>query len=313
VTFGFTPFPWSRFRDLEELARCVQVAEGLGYAAVGLPCHLLVPAWPQAAPATKLWYDPVTLAAFLAARTSRIVVETLVLVVPYYPPVQLAKALATADVASGGRIRLGVGTGWMRAEFRRLGLPYEERGAMTDEYLRAMRALWTMDRPRFAGRWVSFEDVSFLPRPTRADGVPIVVGGSGSRPLHRVAELGAGWHPLVGGAAGVRRGLTELEPLMLERGRDVGDLHVGYTFAAGDDPELEAMSHDPLSAGGHGAGARELREGTGRLGTGACIDAIGELVDAGVNHVAVSFAWHDAASLEEELRWFAAEVMPAFA
>ena len=82
---------------------------------------------------------------------------------PYHPPVQLAKALVTLDLMSGGRIRLGVGAGWMRAEFRRLGIPYEERGAITDEYLRAMRELWTAERPSFAGRYVSFDDVSFPP------------------------------------------------------------------------------------------------------------------------------------------------------
>jgi probable F420-dependent oxidoreductase len=314
VTFGFTAFPWSRFEAVEEIAECAQVADTLGFAATHVPCHLLPPAWPDAPAATKLWHDPITMATFLAARTSRLVIETTVLVIPYYPPIQLAKAVATADVLSQGRIRLGVGSGWMRAEFRRLGIDYDQRGSITDEYLRAMRALWTEDRPKFDGRWVSFENVSFLPRPTREDGIPIVVGGSGPRPFRRVAELGVGWHPLSGGAAAVRSGLDEIEPLMRARGRAVGDLHVGYTFAAGDDPELADMNRQPHGAGGLGDHATAAGpRGSGRFPVEACIRGIAELADAGVNHVLVSLAWHDAASLVEELRWFAAEVMPAFA
>src|SRR5438552_1286066 len=118
LTFGFGVFPYTRFRDLDDLVATVELGEALGYDAVALPEHLLPPAWPDAPAHTKVWHDQVALASFLAARTTRLRLLTSVLVVPYHPPVQLAKALATLDLLSGGRVRLGVGAGWMRAEFR---------------------------------------------------------------------------------------------------------------------------------------------------------------------------------------------------
>jgi alkanesulfonate monooxygenase SsuD/methylene tetrahydromethanopterin reductase-like flavin-dependent oxidoreductase (luciferase family) len=150
--FGFMLFPYSRFSDIEDVAETVCVAERAGFSTCVLPHHLLPPTWPQAAPASKVWYDPITLSAFLAARTSTLVFRTGVLVAPYLQPIPLAKAVATLDIVSGGRFRLGVGVGWMRAEFRRLGIPFEERAAITDEYLRAMRKLWNSESPSFSGQ-----------------------------------------------------------------------------------------------------------------------------------------------------------------
>src|SRR5689334_21371953 len=138
IGFGFGISPYNRLQHVSELVEVVQAGEKLGFDAVLLPEHLLPPRWQGADPSTKFWYDLATLGAFLAAATARIRFITSVLVVPYHPPVQLAKAIATLDVLSGGRIACGVGVGWMRAEFRRLGIPFEERGAITDEYLRAM-------------------------------------------------------------------------------------------------------------------------------------------------------------------------------
>jgi alkanesulfonate monooxygenase SsuD/methylene tetrahydromethanopterin reductase-like flavin-dependent oxidoreductase (luciferase family) len=133
LTFGLGLFPYSRFRGADDVVETVATAERLGFSVVGLPEHLLLPVWPTAPEHTKVWHDQLALAAYLAGGTSRIDFLTTVLVVAYHPPVQLAKALVTLDLMSGGRIRLGVGAGWMRAEFRRLGIPYEERGAITDE------------------------------------------------------------------------------------------------------------------------------------------------------------------------------------
>src|SRR5438067_650940 len=150
MQFGFGIFPYSRFRDVRAVVDVVQAGEALGYDAVMLPEHLLPPRWPDADISTKLWYDLPVLAAFLAASTRRVRFLTSVLVLPYHHPVALAKALATLDVLSGGRVWCGVGTGWMKAEFRRLGIAFDERGAITDEYLRAMKELWTSDAPSFA-------------------------------------------------------------------------------------------------------------------------------------------------------------------
>src|SRR5260221_12588898 len=110
-------FPYTRFRSAGEMAEVVVEAEELGFDIVGLPEHLLTPQWPTADPVTKYWHDLPALITFLAGVTKRIRFLTSVLVVPYHPPIQMAKALATADVLSDGRVMLGVGAGWMEAEF----------------------------------------------------------------------------------------------------------------------------------------------------------------------------------------------------
>ena len=212
---------------------------------------------------------------------------------------QLAKALATLDLLSGGRVRLGVGAGWMRAEFRRLGIPFEERGAITDEYLRAMRELWTAERPSFSGRYVSFDDVSFLPRPGH---IPIYVGGSGARPFRRIAELGDGWLPLPATAEEIATGRLQIRRLFGDRGRDPDSLWIGCSFRAGGDPETERMA-------AHVAGGERDPARGGRVPAGECLRAIEELRAAGASHVSVAFAWRTGEELRDELRWFAAEVM----
>ena len=312
LTVGFGIFPYTRFRDAGELVETVVIGERLGFDLVSMPEHLLTPRWPTAPLHTKYWHDQLTLASFLAARTERLLFLTSVLVVPYHPPVQLAKALATVDVLSGGRIRLGVGAGWMKAEFRRLGIPYDERGAITDEYLAAMRELWRAEEPAYSGSHVTLEDVSFLPKPLTPGGVPIYIGGSGPRPFRRVAELGDGWLPMAAGAAEVRAGRAALEPLLAQRGRSLDELWVGCGFRAAADPEAEALVAHASARGGEGAGEPTASLGrAGRLSAQACIEGIAELAAAGVTSVQIAVGWRDATELREQLEWLAAEVLPA--
>jgi len=306
LTLGFGIFPFSRFGSTDDLVETVAEGERLGYSVVGIPEHLLLPTWPTAPLHTKVWHDQLTLAAFLAGNTSRIEFMTTVLVVPYHPPVQLAKALATLELMSAGRIRLGVGTGWMRAEFRRLGLPYDERGAITDEYLRAMRELWTAERPSFQGSYVSFDDVSFLPRPAKP--IPIIVGGSGPRPLRRVAELGDGWIPMPMGPRELEAGLARLEPLLAERGRTRESVWVAGSLSVDHDPEMHQLVAHAEADGG--AGAEQVQSQRASLSADECIERLAELQAAGANHVSIGFAWRDGAELRERLAWFAEAVAP---
>lgn len=307
IGFGFSVFPYSRFTGTEELASVVQLGEELGFDAVLLPEHLLPPAWPNADLASKLWYDPLTLAAFLAGRTSRIAFLTSVLVVPYYHPIRLAKALATLDVVSNGRIWLGVGAGWMPAEFKRLGIPLADRAAITDEYLRAMIELWTSpsaEGPAFEGRFVSFRDVSFLPRPVQQPHIPILVGGTGPRPFRRVVELGQGWYPMTGSPAEVQDGVARLRSMFEAAGRDPTSLWVGCGgVSMGTDDLTARMRHD---AGGPDTDAAPCTTAA------EAIDRIHRYREAGATFLSVGFAWRSAAELGEQMRAFAVDVMPAF-
>lgn len=198
-------------------------AEALGYDSVWVGDHIVYPP-PLAERFGGEFYEAVTTLSFVAAQTSRIAVGTAVLVLPYRHPLVLAKQLATLDALSGGRLIVGVGAGWLEEEYRALGAPFAERGAATDEYLKAMRTLWTAERPRFAGKFVTFPEVLFAPRPRAT--LRVWVGGNSPRALRRAAELGDGWLPIWHAATG--RGFTppalrdkcaELERLRARAGR----------------------------------------------------------------------------------------------
>src|SRR2546427_8879265 len=174
-------------------------AEQLGLDGVFVPDHIL------AKPATTEaygghWPDPFSLLAYLAGRTQRIRLGASVIVLPYRNALVTAKAAATVDQASGGRFIFGVGVGWDEAEFTDLRLPFRERGRLSDDYIRAIKAAFASDVPEYKGSYVSFSGATFAPRPAQRPHPPIWVGGApgaGSAPaVGRAAELGDAWHPL---------------------------------------------------------------------------------------------------------------------
>ena len=304
MSFGFSIFPFDRYQSVGEMVEVAQCGDRLGFDALLLPEHLLPPEWPNAEMASKLWFDVPTLAAHFAAVTSRVKFLSGVTVVPYHHPVALAKALATLDVLSNGRVLFGAGAGWMRAEFRRLGLPYQERGAMTDDYLRAIIELWCSESPRYQGKYISFEDVSFYPKPVQKPHIPIMIGGTGPRPFQRIAELGNGWFPMTASIETMRSGLADIGARMERLGRDPGKLWVGYTgFGMGEDKQTRAMRHD--------AGDAAPDEGPARS-AGEAIERIERFRRAGVTFLSMGFPWQTAGELMEQLERFASDVMPAF-
>ncbi|MCI0549081.1 MAG: LLM class F420-dependent oxidoreductase [Candidatus Rokubacteria bacterium] len=200
-------------------------AEELGWDGVFVPDHIL------AKPATAelygpSWPDPFSLLAFLAGRTRRIQVGASVIVLPYRNPLVTAKAAATVDQVSNGRFICGIGVGWDEAEFRDLGLPFRERGAMTDEYLRIIKAAWGADVPSFAGRYFTFSGATFAPRPVQTPHPPIWAGGAPgalSPPaLRRAGELCDAWHPIYLGWADLEKGMATVRDIATRAGRPGG-------------------------------------------------------------------------------------------
>lgn len=164
--------------------------------------------------------DPLELLAFLAGVTERIVLGTGILVAPEHHPVQLAKRCATLDVLSGGRLRLGVGVGWMREELEAVGIDFATRGARTDEVLAAMQALWADGEASFAGEHVAFDRLISVPKPRQPGGVPIHVGGHSAAAARRAGRFGAGFQPLglTGDALAGR--VAEMRTAAVAAGRD---------------------------------------------------------------------------------------------
>jgi probable F420-dependent oxidoreductase len=169
-------------------------AEALGFDAVFVNDHIIVDGSPRAEPWTNT-YDPLIALSFIAAHTVRVGVGVSVLIMPYRNPIATAKALATLDQMSGGRLTIGVGVGWNEAEFNALGVPFGERGARTNEYLRIWQACWAPGLVSFTGRFFSFAEMHVSPKPQQQPHPPIWIGGASDAALRRAARFAAVWQP----------------------------------------------------------------------------------------------------------------------
>src|SRR5512134_2286366 len=205
----------------ETLLACARAAEAAGLDEIHVPDHIAIP--PDDAEGSGGRYlDPLTALAWLAAKTTRIGLGTGVLILPYRPALPTAKAIASVQELSGGRLRLGVGIGWMEAEFRALGVARERRGRDSDETLAFLRRCFEADVVR-----ANEQDFLFLPRPPRP---PIYVGGAGEHALRRVIRFGDGWMPMTGEPAKLAEGRARLRELADEAGRTTPEIVAFSSF-----------------------------------------------------------------------------------
>ncbi len=196
--------------------------------------------------------DPLIWLAYAAGITTEVRLATGILIVPQRNPVVLAKECATLDKLSNGRFELGIGVGWLEEEFSALGLPFYDRGRRTDDYVAAMRALWTQDRASYTGQFAQFDQVIQRPQPLQPGGVPIVVGGHSNAAARRAGKLGDGFFPI----SATEDDLVDLLELMrttaTEHGRDGDaiDVTVGSWSPRRDSidkvKELEQLGVDRL-------------------------------------------------------------------
>jgi probable F420-dependent oxidoreductase len=198
--------------DPAALGALAQTAEELGYDAVWISDHVVVPeeirsSYPYSVDGrfvtqpVQPYLEPLSTMGFLAGRTRRVRIGVAVLVMPYRHPLLTAKMIATLDNLSGGRIDLGIGVGWMREEFEALGISsdiYEHRGSATDEQVRILKSVWTEDIAGFDGRFYRFDRVGVHPHPVQKPHPPVWVGGHTPPALRRTARLGDGWLPIGG-------------------------------------------------------------------------------------------------------------------
>ena len=215
MKFGWIlPNNWGVGRPADVIDLGVR-AEPLGYDSVWVNHHVLNVGYVGERLGDRPYYDALTTLTWIAARTERLRLGTSVLVLPYLHPMVLAKAVATLDVMSGGRVTLGVGVGSLPAENRALGSDYATRGAYASESIRVMRELWTAPEPSFAGRYFRFDGVRFSPKPLQPGGVPILVGGGSRAALARCARLGDGWHPMDAPLPRLRDRVTRAAPTVV--------------------------------------------------------------------------------------------------
>ena len=228
----------------DALETLVQRGEDLGFASVMIADHVVFPVtiasrYPYTAdgrfPGGGDALEQLSLMAFVAAKTRRLRLVSSVMILPHRNPVVTAKTLATIDVLSNGRVTAGVGVGWLREEFRALGAPdFDRRGAVSDEYIRIFKTLWTTSPASFKGEFYAFDDIRCLPHPVQKPHPPIWIGGHSRAALRRVARLGDGWHP-VGANPAVPLPAVELRALLDELAR--------LTEAEGRDPRALTISY----------------------------------------------------------------------
>jgi probable F420-dependent oxidoreductase len=177
----------------EAMRRVAVLAEELGYADVWFSDHLVVPTGAVYPPSAYV-YEPLVAMAWVAAATNRVRIGTTVLVLPMRNPLFVAKALASIDQMSGGRVILGAAAGWLEAEFDALGVPFDERGARTDEALEMMRRVWTDDHidADYPVHGARFRSMRALPQPVGH--LPIWIGGHAGVAIDRAIRVGDGWH-----------------------------------------------------------------------------------------------------------------------
>jgi probable F420-dependent oxidoreductase len=298
----------------EIVIRIAQEGEAMGYDYLTLTDHILlpnlkVPGYPYSesgeffteGPQNR--HDQLTAAAYIAAKTSHIRLVLAVMVVPYRPAVLAAKMLATIDVLAGGRLTVGIGAGWLEAEFDAVAVtPFAARGAVTDEYIRAFRTLWTEEDPHFAGNWVKFDGVLFEPKPVQKPHPPIWVGGESGPALRRAARLGDAWYPigsnnkhLLDTLPRYRAGVERLRRFAQEAGRDPAKVALTYRVKRYGEALPDKAS-----------------DGDRRLFSGSTADIVADfqaLRDLGVSAVDIDFERPDPEASLAEMRRFKETVL----
>jgi len=228
----------------EALETILQRGEALGFHSAVVADHVVVPTamasrYPYtlsgAFPGGGEALEQLTLMAFAAGRTRTLRLVTSAMILPHRNPVLAAKMLATIDVLSNGRLTVGVGVGWLREEFEALDArDFERRGAVSDEYLRIFKTLWTEDPASFAGEFYRFGALRCLPQPVQKPHPPIWIGGHSAPALRRVARYGDGWHPVGANPAvplrpaELRAALEQLFRLTEAEGRDPSALTIAF-------------------------------------------------------------------------------------
>jgi probable F420-dependent oxidoreductase len=185
-----------------ELGDLTVRAEALGFESVWVGQHAVTPLtlsgdYPGGKPPfdpKSRFLDPFTTLAYLAGITDRMRLGTGILILPLHEPVLLARAIATVDVLSGGRVSVGIGVGWMREEFEAVGQRYEERGRRTDEMVEVLDTLFSEEEPSFHGRYFRLPPMGFAPKPAQRPRPPVLVGGGSPAALRRAARIGDGWY-----------------------------------------------------------------------------------------------------------------------
>ncbi len=283
-----------------------RLAEHVGFDSLWVNDHIVIPAEPgpsgtgdQQPQYLDRWrqniLEPLVLLAYLAAETERVFLGTSVYVLALRNPLVAAKQVATLDQVSGGRVILGVGVGWMEAEYNALGVPWRERGSRTDEGLRILKTLWGCDHPSIHGRHHDFAEVQFLPKPVQQPHPPLWIGGRSQASVRRAVELGDAWHP----SHFTFEEFRQWVPRLRERCERTGRAPDSVQLTTRRRLMPECRSSDPPEK-------RRVLQGS----AAEVADDVRQLAVLGVAHLVIEFEATTQSQLLETVEWAGREVLP---
>ena len=291
--------------------------ENLGFDCVVAPDHIIIPKsiaspypysesgeFVSVSAAAGECLEMLGMLSFLAAATPSLRLITSVMVVPYRHPVLAAKLLATIDVLSGGRLTVGCGVGWMEEEFGPVGAPpFAERGKATDEFIGAIKELWTSQTPTFDGAYTRFADIAFAPKPVQTPHPPIWIGGESAPAMKRTVRLGDGWYPIgnnprfpLNTTQRFADGVKRLRRFAEEAGRDPAEIDLAFFAPRYNENEAQILDD----------GARQAFTGSVEE-IAADIAGFREL---GVRHLIFNFLDPSLERTLERMEFFADRVRP---
>ncbi|MCC7364938.1 MAG: LLM class F420-dependent oxidoreductase [Dehalococcoidia bacterium] len=291
-----------RQADRDHLIRFAREADQLGIESAWTSDHI---AWPTEvhskypytkdgsfpAPFNVPWLDPIGTLLFVAGCTERIRLGTTVMIMGYRPPVQTAKLWSTLDVVSGGRAILGVGVGWMREEFEILGMPYDNRGARADEQLEIFEKLFTEPLPSYNGKYYSFPEIGFQPKPVNGH-IPVWVGGTTEAAFRRTVRFGDGLHGAFTPVKELGEHWQRVQQLCAEEGRDGSKLELSIRLYLDWDGTAEE--------------AKSLSSNVDQM-----VNRAGEYAEVGVSHIILDIMGRGGVDARlESLRRFVSDVRP---
>ncbi|MDA1099836.1 MAG: LLM class F420-dependent oxidoreductase [Proteobacteria bacterium] len=291
-------------------------AEAWGYGYLTVSDHIVVPTeinstYPYSETGDFPWaeggdvecMEQFTLLSWLAAITTKIRLLTSVTVVPHRSPLFMAKSLATIDQLSGGRVTFGCGAGWLREEFEALELPpFAARGQVTNEYIEAIKAIWTQARPVYNGEFVKFDKIGMDPKPVQSPHPPIWIGGESAPALRRAVAMGDTWYPF---GTNPKFAMDTLAAY----GARVGRLH-GLAEAAGRDPASIGLAYNCAF---HSAQAQTRRDGGRQICTGSPeqrAEDIRAFADLGTTAMIINLTANNLNAMLDRMEEFATNVVP---
>lgn len=311
---------WDREAINQGIAAVAKQADALGFDFVGAQDHPVIPTASRHMIGPR-WYDAVSTLAFVAGMTQRVRLLTSVVVLPYRDPFTIAKSIATLDTLSRGRVTFGVGVGHLKAEFEALKVPYEERGARTDEYIQIIRKLWTEDSVTYEGRFYQCQRMVLDPKPAQRH-LPIWGGGNSRAAARRAGTLCDGWNPFQVSPDELRELAAYARGLAAQQGRNGSFAVVAPVGPILRHPEAapqrsaEEVRRRVQAIAGDSEFYRKIA--TRNLDTASLtsVDDIVQQIDrvkaAGATHLNVGFRYRELSHYLESMEWFAKEVMPRY-